>query len=321
MVEIATVSIPCSINSSKNHPASQNVFFQTTFRLASNAVCDTRCLKNHRQLWRNTQGHSAECSNQGFISVFARPSDIGYRMPRMIGQFMQIALLFLCIYTTYFSSVVETLAKGRADGRHTSCDTSPGPSVSAPRSTVDLGWTGTDAISINIPAQVEYQPASRAEATVNGNPDLVSHVRLIDGKLVWDTEDHHPCIAPADLIVHIVGPSVAAWRIHGIGQLKLNNVSQDTIQITKHGTGSVTASGDVKEIVLRAAGTGSADLSRLKTQRASVHIHGSGEVDLTPSEDAEISITGHAILRVHGDRAKLHVRSHGSARVIQVPAP
>ncbi|MCJ2143908.1 GIN domain-containing protein [Methylobacterium sp. E-066] len=106
--------------------------------------------------------------------------------------------------------------------------------------------------------------------------------------------------------------------MHGTAHLTLNNIRQDSLKITRHGTGRITADGDVKEIWLRASGTGSADLGRLETQRATVRISGSGEVDLAPREDADISVSGRAVLRIHGDGAKLHILSHGSAQVTQV---
>lgn len=216
---------------------------------------------------------------------------------------------------------MEAFAEVRADKGQSGCDTSRRPSVNAPHSIADLGWSGTTAIDINIPAHVEYRPSAKAEASVSGYADLVSHARLIDGRLVWDREDYRPCIAPGDLVVHIAGPAVATWAIHGIGQLNLNNVSQDTLEITMDGAGSISANGDVKEIILRAMGAGRTDLSRLETQHASVHIYGSGKIDLAPHEDADISISGSALVKVHGNQAKLHVRSHGSAQVIQVPTP
>ena len=52
---------------------------------------------------------------------------------------------------------------------------------------VDLEWPGSDAVKINIPAQVHYQPGPKPQASVSGDADLVSHVRLRDGTLVAST--------------------------------------------------------------------------------------------------------------------------------------
>src|SRR5262245_51073670 len=58
---------------------------------------------------------------------------------------------------------------------------------SSERRTVDLEWLGSDVIKIKIPAQVHYQPGPKPQASVSGDADLVSHVRLRDGALEWDT--------------------------------------------------------------------------------------------------------------------------------------
>ncbi|MER2193646.1 GIN domain-containing protein [Methylobacterium brachiatum] len=231
----------------------------------------------------------------------------------------QAALLFYIVSASNFLLSIETFAKAEPQDRHSTCDGSNEPNVSASRTSVDLGWSGGSSIDINIPVQVEYQTSAKFSAIVIGNSDVISHVRMRDSKLMWDREDYRPCANPSDIVVHIVGPSVTAWTLNGPGRLNLNTISQDTLKITSHGTGSVTADGYVKDVVLRSSGPARVDLSKLETQRASVQIRGSGEIDIAPREDADISTSGPAVVKIYGSHAKLHVRSHGSAQVIQVP--
>jgi hypothetical protein len=242
--------------------------------------------------------------------------------------------------------------------------------------TVDLEWSGSDAVKINIPARVHYTPGPKPQASVSGDAELVSHVRLRDGTLEWDTVDD--CFPAGDLIVRLSGPAVTAWtlngsaelelsdikqdalritmhgsgkvgasgeahevsldaagsgradlgrlvtqqtnaQIRGNGQLNLSDIKQDVLRITMHGSGAVTASGQAHEVSLDAAGSGRADLGRLVTQQASAHIRGSAEVDLAPREDADISISGSAIVRLHGAAARIHSHVSGSGQIKQVP--
>ena len=55
--------------------------------------------------------------------------------------------------------------------------------VNANESTVDLEWAGSDAVKVNIPARVHYQPGPKPQASVSGNAELVSLVRMRDGTL------------------------------------------------------------------------------------------------------------------------------------------
>jgi Putative auto-transporter adhesin, head GIN domain len=242
--------------------------------------------------------------------------------------------------------------------------------------TVDLEWSGSDAVKVKIPARVHYQPGPKAQASVSGDAELVSHVRLRDGTLEWDTVDD--CFPADDLVVRLTGPAVTAWtlnssaeldlsdikqdalritmhgsgkvtasgeahevsldaagsgradlsrlvtqqtnaQIRGSGQLDLSDIKQDVLRITMHGSGAVTASGEAHEVSLDAAGSGRADLGRLVTQQASARIGGSAEVDLAPREDADISISGSALVRLHGAVARIHSHVSGSGQIKQVP--
>src|SRR5262249_53800382 len=134
------------------------------------------------------------------------------------------------------------------------------------RRTVDLEWLGSDAVKIKIPGQVHYQPGPKPQASVSGDADLVDHVRLRDGALEWDTAewDHLvDCFPGGDLVVEFAGPAVATWTLNGSGGLDLSDIKQDVLHIAMHGSGTVTASGEVREASLEASGSGRADLGRL----------------------------------------------------------
>jgi hypothetical protein len=247
--------------------------------------------------------------------------------------------------------------------------------------TVDLEWSGSDAVKINIPARVHYTPGPKPQASVSGDKELASHVRMRDGTLEWDTLEWDTivdCFPAGDLVVQLTGPAVTAWTlngsaeldlsdikqevlritmhgsgavtasgevreasldasgsgradlsrlvtqqtsadIRGSGEVNLSGVKQDVLRITMHGSGAVTASGEAHEVSLDAAGSGRADLGRLVTQQANAHIRGSGDVDLAPREDADISISGSGVVRLHGTVARIQSHVTGSGRINQVP--
>jgi hypothetical protein len=183
--------------------------------------------------------------------------------------------------------------------------------------TVDLEWGGSDAVKVNIPARVHYQPGPKAQASVSGNAELVSHVRMRDGTLEWDTVAE--CYAANGLTVRLTGPAVPEWTLNGSGQLDLSAVSQDVLHIKMRGSGTITASGEVQEASLDVAGSSNADLSKLATRQASARIRGSAEVDLAPRDDVDISISGSAVVRLHGAGARIRSHVRGSGQIKQVP--
>ncbi|MGJ5202404.1 GIN domain-containing protein [Bradyrhizobium sp. HKCCYLR20261] len=249
------------------------------------------------------------------------------------------------------------------------------------RRTVDLGWSGSSAVVIRIPAQVHFKPGPSPQASVAGDPGIVEHVRLNNGQLEWDPVawgNTLDCLRADDLVVQLSGPAVSSWTVsgsasldladlqqdavqiaargsgivtasgrvreasveaagsgevdlgrlaigtttadlHGSGHLKLADSRQDSLRPTLRGSGTVTASGTAQTISLEAAGSGRADLGRLVADRANVTVRGSGDVDLAPRQDADISVSGSAVVRLHGAVARLNSHVSGSARVKQVP--
>lgn len=183
--------------------------------------------------------------------------------------------------------------------------------------TVDLEWQGSDAVKVNIPAQVHYQPGPKAQASISGDAELVSHVRMHGGTIEWDMVAN--CYPGGDLVVRLTGPAVPAWTLNGSGELNLSGVKQDALRITMRGSGTVVASGEVHEASLDIAGSGNADLGKLLSQQANARIRGSAEADLAAREDADISIAGSGIVRVHGAGARIHSHVSGSGVIKQVP--
>lgn len=269
-------------------------------------------------------------------------------------------------------------------GASRSCATLPWSNTTGARErrTIDLAWSGGgDAIKLRIPARVHYRPGPTPQASVTGDADLVGHVRLRDGIMEWDTAEwgrQVDCVRADDLVVQLSGPAVTAWTVHGSASLDLSDLRQDALRITAHGSGAVTASGEVRETAVEAAGSGQVDLRHLVSQTTSAHVHGSGnlsladasqdslritlrgsgavaaggtahqvslessgsgradlgrlvaerasatingsgDVDLAPRGDADISVSGSGVVRLHGAVARLNSHVSGSGRIKQVP--
>ena len=249
------------------------------------------------------------------------------------------------------------------------------------RRTVDIAWPGGDAVRIRIPAHVHFQPGPTPQASVSGDADLVSHVRLRDGTLEWDTAEWGrlvDCVRADDLVVQLSGPAVTAWTVdgsavldlsdirqdalritahgsgavtargeagdavvdasgsghvdfgrlvtrattanlHGSGNLNLADIKQESLRITLHGSGGIAATGSVHEVSLESGGSGRAELGKLIAEHATAKIHGSGSVDLAPRQDADISVSGSAVVRLHGVVARLNSHVSGSGQIKQMP--
>jgi hypothetical protein len=184
-------------------------------------------------------------------------------------------------------------------------------------SPVTLAWQPSDAIDIQLPAQVTYRPAAQPEATVSGDPRLTAHVRLDGGRLAWDRTAG--CLPRGALMIRLSGPAVRQWRLTGSAELDLQDLKQDRIVITTRGHSRIVANGEVEQLALDMAGSGRIDLSRLAAQRTEARLRGSAVAEISAREEADISIAGSATVRLHGRPP--HLRSHvsGSGAIEQLP--
>jgi hypothetical protein len=87
------------------------------------------------------------------------------------------------------------------------------------------------------------------------------------------------------------------------------------IQINISGSGSVKADGKVEHSEIRVSGSGDADLSRLKTNIATVRISGSGSSAIAPIDEADIRVSGSGDVNLHTNPKRLETHISGSGRI------
>jgi hypothetical protein len=188
----------------------------------------------------------------------------------------------------------------------------------AQATTIKLDWDGDDAIDVKLSAKVFYQPGSRPEATVTGDPDFIRHVRLQGGALRSDA-NFFDCAPSGQIVVRLSGPAVTSWKVTGAGQLNLSDLNQDRLDIKLTGSGRALASGSVQRVSLDITGSAKADLGKLVTQRASARITGSGDADLAAREEAELRITGSGSVTLRGQPKQVQSHVSGSGKIRNVP--
>ncbi|WP_245317192.1 GIN domain-containing protein, partial [Bradyrhizobium manausense] len=108
-------------------------------------------------------------------------------------------------------------------------------------------------------------------------------------------------------------------NMSGSTKLKLADAKQDMLRVVMSGSSAMTASGTAHEVSLDSAGSSRANLGGLITEQASAKIHGSGDVDLAPRQDADISVSGSAVVKLHGAVARVNSHVSGSGEIKRVP--
>ncbi len=208
------------------------------------------------------------------------------------------------------SGLERSVAEGAASPADAGAD-------SGAPSSVRLAFEAGDSLDIDLTASVNYQPGPKAEAVVSGEPSVIRHVRIADGRIGFDDEiDCHPY---ARLAIRLTAPAITAWGINGSSDLDLAGVDQQELRLRIRGSGTVAASGAVRVVALNVAGSGEARLASLSAKSAEIVVHGSGEVEVTAQDAVDIAVAGSGRVKLHGHPARISSHVSGSGRIEQTP--
>lgn len=167
---------------------------------------------------------------------------------------------------------------------------------SGPVTERSLDWSGTDTLAITLPADVVFTQGDETSVVVRGPEGAVQRVSLVDGRLAFDSDDEHERITILGrneaLTVTITAPDVSRFIMEGFGDLTLNGIDRDALDISVQGAGDIKAFGQAAALNLVIEGAGDADLSGLTVQDADIRIEGAGEAEINASQSADIVING-----------------------------
>jgi uncharacterized protein YjlB len=125
--------------------------------------------------------------------------------------------------------------------------------------------------------------------------------------------------------VDLSGPALQEATLDGSGSIELQDLSQDRLHVQIRGSGWAGGSGKVQSLRLEIMGSGSAHLAQLAETNADITIDGSGDADVSPTGDAQVTIAGSGDVRLHAHPAQLTTHVYGSGRISEVsgsePAP
>lgn len=180
------------------------------------------------------------------------------------------------------------LQLGDRDGRAVGWS---GPAIEA-----DLEWTGTDTLTIAVPADVTFTQGEVASVRVSGPQEAVERLTFENGRLAFRGEGErrqiHILGRGDGLTVTITAPNVSRFVMEGFGDLDLNAIDLETLDILVQGAGDIEARGRVGQLNLTVEGAGDADLDELFATNAEIRIEGAGQAEVRASDRANVVIEG-----------------------------
>lgn len=194
-----------------------------------------------------------------------------------------------------------------------------------------LAWSGSDALQVDVPAEVIFTqaaPGAAASVRATGPKRLVDRLVVENGRLAFRDGDGHGVLIVnghgfhvsgdnARLSVEITAPGVRAFTLNGSGDLHVKGYDQSDLALEINGSGNVDAQGKAKKVDLRVSGSGEADLRSLETGDARIAVAGSGEAHVAPRGVAEIDLAGSGDVYLTSKPAVLTSNVAGSGEVHQ----
>jgi hypothetical protein len=115
--------------------------------------------------------------------------------------------------------------------------------------------------------------------------------------------------------VEITLPNLPTASIEGSGDLSLDDVSQDAIELAITGSGGIRVSGAVKRLSVEISGSGDVKAKELQAESAELRVSGSGDIKAQATESLSARVSGSGDIKVWGNPAKRDTRVSGSGDI------
>ena len=171
------------------------------------------------------------------------------------------------------------------------------------QTTRSFAFDPNHALDVSVTGELQYTRGDTPSMIVRGPSRAVAALRFDNGRLSqdgtsWLAHDH-------GVKIEIVAPQMPALTYSGAGDITLDGLQQDRLDLTLSGAGSVDANGHVSTVSVDSSGAGSVDLEKLMAHDANVTVGGVGSVDLSADGKVAVTISGAGSVSLHRKPSQL----------------
>jgi hypothetical protein len=176
----------------------------------------------------------------------------------------------------------------------------------------DLNWDGSDKVQLVAYSNARYTPGSDNKLHASGDPQVLAHLRIHDGKIDLDCRGWRD----RDKInLTLPGLEFREFAIAGRSDLKLERMNQASVKAKIAGTGTITADGRIDDLRIDVAGVGHADFGKVTGRSAKVTLAGVASADIAPTESAKIKIAGPSTVNLYSNPKELDTNIAGPGQL------
>ena len=185
----------------------------------------------------------------------------------------------------------------------------------------DTGPVATEDRPVGTFQAINFDGAAQLDILVGPVPSLSitgsqssrsAFTARVDGdRLLLDS--HNTLWQPTvgKVIVRVTVPQLRALKVSGAGEITVNGISGDALDILFEGAATLEASGKVGTLAVQMNGAGKMDLSRLEAQSATVTTNGAGTIDVNSTAALDATVNGVGSINYYGKPAKVSTAING----------
>jgi hypothetical protein len=143
--------------------------------------------------------------------------------------------------------------------------------------------------------------------------DLSSEV--VNGELRLHMRDKKTTSRTGDPRVVITVPALNAFDVEGAGEIKLNRIHGERLDVNYRGAGRMAINGDVKTFTMKAEGVGEVDAQALVANDANVAFRGIGDVKVTARNRLDAVVQGMGSVTYYGKPRTVNKSASGIGSV------
>jgi hypothetical protein len=158
------------------------------------------------------------------------------------------------------------------------------------------------AISVQGPISVTVDAGAPQSLTIRGSDKFVKGLvsEVVNGELRLRMLDKKFTTTNSDQRIIISMPELRAFSAEGAGDIKLNKIRGERLDVNYRGAASMGINGSVKNFRMRAEGVGEVDAQSLIANNADVQFQGVGDVRVYAKDRLDAVVQGMGSLRYYG---------------------
>jgi hypothetical protein len=138
---------------------------------------------------------------------------------------------------------------------------------------------------------------------------------VVNGELRLRTREKKNISWKGDPRVVITMPALHAVEVEGAGEIKLNQVRGERLDVSYRGAGSMGINGEVKTFRMKAEGVGEVDAKSLVADDVDVRFRGIGDVKVTARNRLDAVVQGMGELTYYGKPRTVNKSASGIGSV------